>query len=260
VVELEAGDAAAWISPVDGGRVARLTVRDFDVLVTGDSSDDSIRWGSYPMVPWAGRLRHGRFEHHVAPDRTTTIQMPLDMPPHAIHGTGYTSRWDAVDQGIDHVELTCRLAWPLGGRAHQHLLLTPDALVCVLTVVADHEAMPVTIGWHPWFVKPTTDRLHFDAYYATDDEQIPTGELLPPPERPWDFCFVGAHHPLELGYPTGLRVVVQSDCDHWVIYDEPAHATCVEPQSGPPNALNTGSAQVLAPGEMVQRTMTITWR
>jgi aldose 1-epimerase len=132
--------------------------------------------------------------------------------------------------------------------------------VCVLTVVADHEAMPVTIGWHPWFVKPTTDRLHFDAYYATDDEQIPTGELLPPPERPWDFCFVGAHHPLELGYPTGLRVVVQSDCDHWVIYDEPAHATCVEPQSGPPNALNTGSAQVLAPGEMVQRTMTITWR
>jgi galactose mutarotase-like enzyme len=102
VVELEAGDAAAWISPVDGGRVARLTVRDFDVLVTGDSSDDSIRWGSYPMVPWAGRLRHGRFEHHVAPDRTTTIQMPLDMPPHAIHGTGYTDPRRAgvrVDRG-----------------------------------------------------------------------------------------------------------------------------------------------------------------
>jgi aldose 1-epimerase len=128
-----------------------------------------------------------------------------------------------------------------------------------LTVVADHESMPVTIGWHPWFVKPTTDHLDFDRCYLTDDERIPTGQLAEPPARPWDLCMVGAHHPLELAYSNGLRVVVQSDCDHWVIYDELPQATCVEPQSGPPNAQNTGAAQVLAPGEMLQRTMTIAW-
>jgi aldose 1-epimerase len=44
-----------------------------------------------------------------------------------------------------------------------------------------------------------------------------------------------------------------------VVYDQLAHATCVEPQSGPPNAQNMGVAQVLAPGEMLQRTMTIAW-
>jgi aldose 1-epimerase len=254
VIELEAGTARAEVSSVLGGRVARLAIDGFDVLVTGDSTDDPKLWGSYPMVPWAGRLQHGRFQHN-----GRTIEMPIDMVPHAIHGTGYTTQWDVVDQGIDHVEMQCPLTWPLGGRAHQHLLLTPMALICVLTVVADHEPIPVTIGWHPWFVKPSTDHLIFDAYYVCDDEQIPSGELQPPPDRPWDHCFVGPHHPLELGYPHGLRVVVQSDCDHWVAYDRLAHATCVEPQSGPPNAQNMGLAQVLAPGEMLQRTMTIAW-
>jgi aldose 1-epimerase len=256
VIELESGDAVAQVSPLDGGRVARLVVDGFDLLVTGTSLDSPLSWGSYPMVPWAGRLQHGEFVHD-----GRLVQMPIDLAPHAIHGTGYTTAWDVVDQGIDHAELTCALTWPLGGRAHQHVLLTPQALVCVLTVVADHEAMPVTIGWHPWFVKPDGDRLLFDASYATDDEQIPTGEMdEPPPDRPWDLCLVGANHPLELSYPHGLRVIVQSDCDHWVVFDQLAHATCVEPQSGPPNALNAGTAHVLAPGEMLQRTMTIAWR
>jgi aldose 1-epimerase len=254
VIELEVGDVVAEVSAVDGGRVARLAVDGFDLLITGDSSDSPLSWGCYPMVPWAGRLRHARFTH-----QGRAVEVPVDMEPHAIHGTGYTTRWDVVDQGIDHAELSCGLTWSLGGRAHQHVLLTPRALVCVLTVVAHHDSMPVTIGWHPWFVKPTTDRLEFDRCYPTDDEQIPTGRLAEPPARPWDLCMVGAHHPLELRYSNGLRVVVQSDCDHWVVYDEPSHATCVEPQSGPPNAQNMGAAEVLAPGEMLQRTMTIAW-
>jgi aldose 1-epimerase len=33
-----------------------------------------------------------------------------------------------------------------------------------------------------------------------------------------------------------------------VVYDEPAHATCVEPQSGPPDAFNLGRARDLEPG------------
>jgi aldose 1-epimerase len=44
-----------------------------------------------------------------------------------------------------------------------------------------------------------------------------------------------------------------------VVYDKPEHATCVEPQSGPPDAVNLGVATVLEPGEMVQRSMTIAW-
>jgi aldose 1-epimerase len=69
---------------------------------------------------------------------------------------------------------------------------------------------------------------------------------------------------LQLHYPPlsrapGLTVTVASDCDHWVIYDQPEHATCVEPQSGPPDAANLGLATVLQPGEFLQRSMTISW-
>ncbi|MEM1333882.1 MAG: hypothetical protein AAGG08_10520 [Actinomycetota bacterium] len=58
------------------------------------------------------------------------------------------------------------------------------------------------------------------------------------------------------------RVEVTSDCDHLVVFDRPAHATCVEPQSGPPDAVNLGGAHapdVVAPGSPLRRTMTISW-
>ena len=52
--------------------------------------------------------------------------------------------------------------------------------------------------------------------------------------------------------------MVSSSCDHWVVYDQPEHATCVEPQSGPPDGF-TLCPEVLAPGETLRHTMTIAW-
>jgi len=207
------------------------------------------------MVPYAGRIRRGRFTFQGA-----SYEVPLRLDGHAIHGSAFVDRWDVLDVGLEHIELQCALEWPFGGTAHQHIQLTPVALVCVLSVLAGDKAMPVTIGWHPWFRTPADDRLEFDAMYLRDEDYIPSGELVtPPPPRPWDDCFVGAHHPLQLRYEDGPTVTVSSDCDHWVVFDQLAHATCVEPQSGPPDAVNLGLASVLAPGELLQRTMTIAW-
>ena len=119
--------------------------------------------------------------------------------------------------------------------------------------------MPVTLGWHPWFRKPVADDLRFDAMYRQDDAGIPTGELIDPAARPWDDCFVRPLAPLVLQISPSITVTVASDCDHWVVYDKPEHATCVEPQSGPPDAANLGAATIIQPGEMLQRTMTIAW-
>ena len=65
--------------------------------------------------------------------------------------------------------------------------------------------------------------------------------------RAWDDCFVN-HRPVTLHYDrsAATAVTVTSDCDHWVVYDQPAHATCVEPQSGPPDALNVAPVLVTA--------------
>ena len=254
MIELAAGDALVTVDPVAGGRVASIRIGGDELLVTGDLGDHPMAWGSYPMAPYAGRIRDARFSF-----RGREVQLPPDLAPHAIHGSAYVSIWDVLDETVDSCELQVPLTWPLGGTAHQHLQLTPGALVCVLTVVAGHDAMPVTIGWHPWFRKPVTDELHFESMYVRDAAGIPTGQLAAPSARPWDDCFIGPRGRLALHTAEGVTVVVASDCDHWVVYDQPLHATCVEPQSGPPDAANLGSATVLEPGEMLQRTMTIAW-
>jgi aldose 1-epimerase len=53
-------------------------------------------------------------------------------------------------------------------------------------------------------------------------------------------------------------VRLRSDCIHWVVYDETAHATCVEPQSGPADSFNIEQT-VLQPGETLERSFLIEW-
>jgi aldose 1-epimerase len=58
----------------------------------------------------------------------------------------------------------------------------------------------------------------------------------------------------------GQALSLTSSCDHWVVFDERAHATCVEPQSGPPDAFNLDPAARLAPGESVEGWFELQWR
>lgn len=256
VIELEAGSrngrVQAWVDPVRGGRVAQIMVNGQGLLV--DDPDGGPRdWGSYPMAPWAGRVRHGTFAFN---DRQ--YRLPINLGDHAIHGTVFTDAWTLTDQGHDFVDLTCPLTWAFGGVAQQHIQLTRDRLICFLTVLATDQAMPATIGWHPWFAKPVSTDIAFEAMYRRGADGIPTGELIDPSPPPWDDCFVRPIGPLWLHYPA-LTLTVDSDCDHWMVYDMPDHATCLEPQSGPPDAFNLGSATLLEPGELLQRWMTIAW-
>lgn len=213
-----------------------------------------MTWGSFAMVPWAGRVRNGSFRFD-----GNQYQLDLDLPPHAIHGTVYTQPWTVGDVGQTFVSLTCPLAdhWPFGGAAAQRFELDDDRLSCTLSVTADQLAMPAQVGWHPWFRKPDSANVRFAKMYERDESGIPTGQLVDPPTGPWDDCFVQPLAPRELRYDD-LTVTVDSDCDHWVIYDEPSDATCVEPQSGPPDGF-TLKPDRLEPGETLTRWMTIGW-
>ena len=123
--------------------------------------------------------------------------------------------------------------------------------------------MPASIGWHPWFVKPERVDLRFDRMYLRDEDYITDGRTVsPPPPPPWDDCFAGplATPRLWIG---DAEVSIASDCDYWVVFDMPAHATCVEPQTATPDAFNLagnlGGATRLEPGDELRRTMTIAW-
>jgi aldose 1-epimerase len=251
MISLRSGDVTVTVDAVNGGRLAALEVAGRQLLITHEPDHGPMQWGSFPMVPWAGRIRHGRFTFG-----GRMHDLPLDMPPHAIHGTAYRRPWHVEAVADDAMSMDCDLAWEFGGRAWQRITVGDTSVECVLGVLAGDRAMPAEVGWHPWFTKPLALSFRPEAMYARDGEGIPTGELVPPPPGPWDDCFVNTDA-VELHY-ADLTVTVASDCDHWVVYDEPPHATCVEPQSGPPDAFNLHQ-RVLEPGEQLVRTMTISW-
>jgi aldose 1-epimerase len=261
ILTLHASDATTTIHPGAGARIGQISVAGQPLLVGVPSLGDrhAMAWGAYPMVPWAGRLARGRFvfdgiERHVpinhhdgnGPERA-----------HAIHGLGFDRAWEVVDVSGS----TCRCAisfdWEFGGTASHTVSLFDDRIVMTLTVESTGTSFPAEVGWHPWFRKP--DRLDVapTAMYERDEFGIPTGRLVDPSPGPWDDCFANTE-PIALHYDRAVApmLTVTSDCDHVVVFDEPDDATCVEPQSGPPDAFNL-TPHVVAPD--LVRTMSISW-
>ncbi|HEX5149740.1 MAG TPA: hypothetical protein VFW02_11700, partial [Candidatus Limnocylindrales bacterium] len=226
-----------------------------------------IAWGSFPMVPFAGRVRDGRFTF-----RGRRYELPAAMPPHAIHGTVLDRRWNLVDDRTIATELGP--SWPFRGRAVQRFGLEAGRFTSRLELHAD-EPMPATIGWHPWFRRrpptvageasgpePGALELELDAgaMLRRDATGIATGErIMPPPPGPWDDCFTDLRRPPVLRWPGYLELTIRSDCPTWVVYTFPTEALCVEPQTAAPDALNTGPA-IVEPRHPLVAEMVWTWR
>ncbi len=132
------------VSADDGGRVGGLTVGSTNLLIRQDPSLPAAGWGSFPMVPWAGRIRRGRFSFD-----GVDYHLPINFEQHAIHGTGFEQPWELVDRDANTCVLRCALAWVLGGEAEQLIELADDSLTCALTVRAVDNPMPASVGWHP---------------------------------------------------------------------------------------------------------------
>ncbi|HUF96542.1 MAG TPA: hypothetical protein VMM60_00335 [Ilumatobacter sp.] len=241
---LHDGLVAAAIDPI-GGRLAQLSIDAVDLLVGARPELNEMHWGCYPMVPWAGRIRRGRFRFD-----GVDHQLPINLGEHAIHGVGFTASWEVAAATDTSAELMLQLPtddrWPFGGTATQRFIVTPGAVHLELSVAAGQLAMPVSFGWHPWFRKPDAIDFRPTAMYRRDSEQIAVDELVDVPPGPWDDCFVN-HEPVRITID-GVRLELSSDCTDWVVYDEPAHATCIEPQTGPPDAF-TIRPRVLQPGQ-----------
>lgn len=260
---LAAGDAVLAVSPANGGRVSGLSVGGLDVV--GRGGPRLTDWGAYPMAPYAGRVRHGRLRWDGA-----IHQLPLQLPPHALHGVTLDRPWDVVDAGRRHVTLRCAFdsRWPWPGHAVEHLALREDGtgLVARLEVHADGPPMPAWCGFHPWFARrlargrpveldlPARGLLHRDA------DGMPTARVAAAGDGPWDDCFVDVAWPVTLTWPGALRLRVGSDGGGWaVVFTAKQAAVCVEPQTAPPNAAELGLAATVAPGAPLVLTTTWDW-
>lgn len=260
MVELVSQGALVEIDPSCGGRVARLEVDGHCLVVNrsaqGGSPSASFEWGIFPMVPFAGRVRHGRFIHE---DRIH--QMPLRMPPHAIHGVVDDVNWRVVERDSVSVLLHCVLdsPWPFLGEVTHHIELLRSSLRMELSLTA-HESMPAQVGWHPWFVRPALVNAAFAEWLPKDADGMPTKETregMPDLAGPVDDCFTSIDGSIRVDL-AGQQLSLASDCSHWVVYTGSSHGVCVEPQSGPPNEFES-NPRVLKSGETLSRWFEIAW-
>jgi aldose 1-epimerase len=260
MIRLQAGAVTLVLEPASGGRVSQLVVDGLDLLA--HTGAKATRWGSFVMAPWAGRIRAGRFEFN-----GTTYQLPTDRnPPHAIHGTVLDRPWAVVESSSGSAALECPLGsdWPWPGRVRHRISLAEEQVRFDLEIQAS-DPFPASAGWHPWFRRRLARGadveldLTTSAMFERDGDGIPTGTRVQVPPGPWDDCFDGVRWPVSLHWPGALRLDVGSDARYVVVFDQLAEAVCVEPQTGPPDAL-TLAPVVVTPDRPLTTTMTWAWQ
>lgn len=229
---ISSGPIVCDIEPRIGARLRQITIDTTPILVA--AAPDVLDWGMYPMVPYAGRVRRAILEFDGA-----SHDLPMNAPPHAIHGTVFDVPWSTVSSDATSMTMEASTGdrWPFPATVTHAVTVTEFAVRCELSIEA-HVRMPVQLGWHPWFARPDRVTASFASMLQKDAEGITTLDRVEPASPPVDDCFFepDAWPRIEIG---DVTVEIASDCPWWVRYDAPSGDVCIEPQSGPPNGVNT---------------------
>ncbi|MGW5419596.1 aldose epimerase family protein [Streptomyces sp. NPDC003943] len=258
LTRLTAGDAELTIDPEHGCRITGLRIGDTELLLQG------AHFGCFVMAPWAGRTENARFRNGA-----TTQELPVSehAAPHAIHGTVRDVPWKTAEVTESTAAFTTELGepWPYAGKVTQIVELGEGSLTLTLGVETASDSFPAQAGWHPWFRRSLGGAdVELGFHPAWQEERgadhIPTGRRIDPTPRPWDDCFgMPDGVDVTLTWPGQLELRVTSRAEYVVIYDEPEDAVCVEPQSGPPNGLNT-LPRLVTPIDPLEVSTTWSWR
>ncbi len=278
-VRLRAGDASVTVDPDRGGMLTSLRVAGRELLVqAGDDGGPVPMFGSFLMAPWVAEMAAGRLDF-----RGRTYPLPRNVGSHATHGLVLRRPWAVVSADDREVILSIELGptWPFGGVVRQAIRLDADALTLTAEIVAGDLAMPVGLGWHPWFACPDPARVRVtvqaDRRLELDDELLPTGNVVPVSgdadlrvgpilgDRRIDVVFVDVSAPAEIDWPE-VRLRLESDpaISIVVVYATGA-AVCVEPWSAWPDAVAMeergypSGVEVIEPGGSFRRWTCWAW-
>ncbi|WP_374228364.1 aldose 1-epimerase [Streptomyces sp. CNQ085] len=259
-VRLRAGGTEVTVDPARGCRISSLRIDGTEVLRQGE------RYGAFVMVPWCGRTRQGRFLNG-----GERYQLPVTAGEHAIHGTVRAVPWRTIRSdrrtASFHRDLTDPWPWP--GRVTQMMELAEDGggLTLTLGVETAGDSFPAQAGWHPWFLRNLGrggQDVELDFAPAWQEERgedhIPTGRRTEPRPGPWDDCFgMPEGVDVTLTWPGELELRVTSRAEWVVVYDEQPEAVCVEPQTGPPDGLNS-HPRLVTPIDPLEVSTVWSWR
>jgi len=245
VIELASGDDRVVVDEAQGGRLASLVAGGEERLI--EPNDDPYGWGSFVMIPWAGRVAHARIDD-------LDLDLEANHGDHAIHGVAYDRPWTVDRSAGNAVELLCPLPtdrWPPGGMAAQRITLTRGCLDLEVQVQAGATPMPVAVGWHPWFRRPDkgdmTVVVDTPTVLDTNRELIPTGDVVKVNRkldlqrsaklgrRRLDHAYVDVVEPVTVSWPDLVLTMELPSKPATVVVHTPAHAVCVEPQTAWPD-------------------------
>ena len=243
-----------------------------EALANGDPFD----MASFPLVPWANRIRDGQFRFD-----GRTVQLPPNRggDPHTIHGIGWMQPWDVCERSNAHIVLrmTCdgKGHWPYAFSAQQRYTLDASGLHIAIAVTNQGtHAMPAGLGHHPYLphdVSGHGTRLtaKVAGMWESDGAMLPVrltqesaattalrqGMVL----RDFDLDnnFTGFGGLAQVTWPNGdqLHMRSQAPLDYFVLYC-PQHADifCIEPVSNCTDWLNLRTPLEHAQGQgAVQR-------
>jgi aldose 1-epimerase len=280
VIELKAGDARLTIDDVRGARISSMTIGERSIILgPPDATNTGIRWGSFLMAPWAGRIEGGVLDWD-----GESHQLPRRDGANAIHGLVYERPWTVDASSTATADFSISLAeagWPFGGLVRQSYELLPNSLVTSAEVAYDRIG-PVVIGWHPWFLRGGEDpRVRVNGAETLETvDLIPTGRRLPvddvtdlrsgPPlgDRQLDTFYPDAASPATIRWrDLELAIDFGPPLQTVIVFSGDPRSVCVEPETGWPNAPALAARGVqetglvtIRPGEVFTASMTWRWQ
>jgi aldose 1-epimerase len=227
------------------------------------------------LAPWANRLNGWRYEVDGVEVDLEGLALGTDPNGLPIHGTMTAQKgWEVLASSASALRARfdygarpdLLAAFPFPHDLIVDVAVDADALRVTTSVVPTGDrAVPICFGWHPYLRLPGPPRrewrlaLPAREHLELDRGSLPTGaskaqpaEADPVGDRTFDDLYaLGADRVLaiEVG---GVRVAVAYDEGYPFaqVYAPPnAGFVCLEPMTAPTNALGTGAAPLVAPGD-----------
>lgn len=267
------------LKPELGGCIAGLWLSGIPVLRSTPAADlHSVRQaGSYPLVPFSNRVSQATLQWQ-GTDHPLVKNWAPD--PHAIHGVGWERPWAVLEStdtfALLSYEHKADASWPFDFDSSQAFKLEADALEMSLSITNQSaKAVPVGMGWHPFFVKRPGSHVQFAATgrWEMGDDKLPThraphaGLDTSCATLDVDHCFDGWAGTVQL-HDSLLRTRVLSSLGRLVVYSTPqSDSIAIEPVSHVNDAVNrmaqTGASAdelgicILQPGQTFSSAMRI---
>lgn len=227
-----------------GGRVASWIFSDYELI--GSRGLDPVEYGCYPMAPWAGRIAGNSFSWS-----GETVHLESNYQEFALHGY-------LLDRPVDlsHITSSPDVAaitfstmvddWVAPMHIEMKWCVTKSEVQSTITAsTLSQDPVPVVLGWHPWFnnvvgIDHMVSIDYRNLQLAVKENAYPSGEFVAVTESdgPFDDAFLSETNSVNIQWGSLFKLEIKNSHEWFVIHNGAEGFTCVEPQTGPPNAFN----------------------